>query len=442
MLPNSGEAPASPPTVPGSERPNPGATRHVGVEATRLLQERRGIGRYVRNMLRWIPAHRAEVRFTLFVKRRRDVEPMRAQLAGIDAGLPDRTAIEPVAALPETSADVVWYPWNRLDPPARHAATVATINDVASMLQLDHRWWKVLKRLKYRRRYGNAIRRADLLITISEFTAREIRRLLDADPGKIRVTLLGADDLRASDACRSASLDRLDVAGPFFLTVGAHEARKNLATLYDAMALLRSRGESVPLVQCGPRVPPGRQPFIKSAGYVDDAELATLYRLATALVFPSRYEGFGLPVAEAMSVGGRVVCADASSLPEVVGSAGLLFPWDDAEALADQLARLLHDEALRDRLTREGGERAARFRWTETARQTLTVFDEAVALRRSRLGGVRGAGPQFTVVPPASESSPLDARSASGESGKRSITSAKTVAASSVTPIAAAVIAF
>ena len=385
MVSSSRRALASSQAVSGSETPEGVATRHIGVEAARLLHERRGIGRYVRNMLRWIPAHRAEVRFTLFVKRPRDVEPMRAQLAGIDASLPDRTAIEPVSALPETSADVVWYPWNRLDPPPRHAATVATINDVASMLQLDHRWWKVLKRLKYRRRYGNAIRRADLVITISEFTAREIQRLLGADPAKIRVTLLGADDLRVSGAARSASLERLGVDGPFFLTVGAHEARKNLATLYVAMELLHSRGESVPLVQCGPRVPHGRQPFVKSAGYVDDAELATLYRLATALVFPSRYEGFGLPVAEAMSVGGRVVCADASSLPEVVGSAGLLFPWDDAGALADQLARLLHDGALRDRLTREGGERAVRFRWTETARQTLAVFDEAVALRRSRL---------------------------------------------------------
>ncbi len=387
---DAGPALASLPPGDGSADADPASARHIGVEATRLLRERRGIGRYVRNILRWIPVHRLDVRFTIFVSSARDGEGVRGLLAGVDASLPERTAIELVAGLPDTTADVVWYPWNRLEPDARHAATVATIHDVASMLQLDHRWWKVIKRAKHRRRYGNAVEKADLVITISEFTSLEIQRLLAADPAKIRVTLLGADDLRATGCGTSATLERLGVSVPFFLTVGAHDPRKNLEKLYEAMALLRARGESVPLVQCGPSVPRGRQAFVRYAGYVDDAELATLYRLATALVFPSRYEGFGLPVAEAMSVGGRVVCADASSLPEVVGSAGLLFPWDDAEALADQLARLLKDEALRDRLTREGSERAARFRWTDTARLTLSVLDEAVALRRNRL---RGAGP-------------------------------------------------
>lgn len=358
--------------------------QHIGFEATRLLKERRGIGRYVRNMLRWIPAHRPDVRFTLFVKRTTDIEPMRAQLATIDASLPARTSIEPISALKRTTADVVWYAWNYLNPPAKTAAMVATINDLAPLLQFDHRWWKVLKRAKHKRRALTTIERADLVITISEYSASELRTLLHADPAKIRVTLLATDDMTMSASTSSETLAKLGVDGPFFLTVGAHDARKNLITLYKAMTLLHARGETVPLVQCGPNISAEHYPFIKFAGYVSDAELATLYRLATALVFPSRYEGFGLPVAEAMSAGGRVVCADASSLPEVVGSAGLLFPWDDAEALATQLTRVLHNEALRDQLTRDGAVQAAKFRWTDTAQQTLAVFDEAVALRRRR----------------------------------------------------------
>ncbi len=363
--------------------------RHIAVEATRLLQERRGIGRYVRNVLRLIPAIRPDVRFTLFVRSPREAGAMRELLAGVDPTLPDRTAIEPVSLLPQTSADVVWYAWNRVEPEAHRAAMVATINDVASMLQLDHRWWKVVKRAKYRFRYGRAVRRADLVITISEFTAREIQRLLDVDPAKIRVTLLGADDLPAPSGGASAVLERLGIDGPFFLAVGARDPRKNLATLHRAMAILNSGRKETPLVECGPKDPRARLPFVRYAGYVDDAELATLYRRATALVFPSRYEGFGLPAAEAMWAGGRVVCADASSLPEVVGEAGLLFPWHDAEELAERLARLLDDEALRERLTREGQARAGRFLWAETARRTLGVFDEAVVLRR---GGVPGRG--------------------------------------------------
>lgn len=355
---------------------------HIGIEATRLLQERRGIGRYVRNVLRLIPEYRPDVRFTLFVRSAREAGAMREHLLSVDPTLPDRTAIEPVSQLPETSADVVWYAWNRVEPAARRAAVVATINDVASMLQLDHRWWKVVKRTKYRFHYGRAVRRADLVVTISEFTARELQRLLQADPARIRVTLLGADDLPAPSGNGSAVLGKLGIEGPFFLAVGARDPRKNLATLHRAMEILNRQREQVPLVECGPRDPGAGLPFVRYAGYVDDAELATLYRQATALVFPSRYEGFGLPAAEAMWAGGRVVCADASSLPEVVGEAGLLFPWYDAEALAQRLAQLLDDAGLRERLTLAGRERAGMFRWAETARRTLEVFDEAVELRR------------------------------------------------------------
>ncbi len=356
--------------------------RHIAVEATHLLRDRRGIGRYVRNVLRLIPGYRPDVRFSLYVRSARDAGAMREQLAGVDPTLPGRTAIELVSRLPQTSADVVWYAWNKVDPLARRAAIVVSINDVASMLQLDHRWWKILKRTKYRFRYERAVRRADLVITISEFSAREIQRLLHADPARIRVTLLGADDLPAPTAGRSAVLGKLGIDGPFFLAVGARDPRKNLVTLHRAMEILNRRREPVPLVECGPRDPGARLPFIRYAGYVEDAELATLYRDATALVFPSRYEGFGLPVAEAMWAGGRVVCADASSLPEVVGEAGLLFPWHDAEALAERLSRLLDDARLRERLTRDGRERAGRFRWAETARKTLEIFDEAVEVRR------------------------------------------------------------
>jgi glycosyltransferase involved in cell wall biosynthesis len=377
--------------------------QHIAVEATRLLQERRGIGRYVRNVLRLTPSFRPDVRFTLFVRSPREAGAMRELLRGVDPTLPDRTAIEPVSLLPQTSADVVWYAWNKVEPVARRAAMVATLNDVASMLQLDHRWWKVVKRAKYRFRYGRAVRRADLVITISEFTAREVERLLHADPAKIRVTLLGADDLPAPSGGGSAVLEKLGIDGPFFLAVGARDPRKNLATLHRAMEILNGRRQEVPLVECGPKDPGAGLPFVRYAGYVDDAELATLYRRATALVFPSLYEGFGLPAAEAMWAGGRVVCADASSLPEVVGEAGLLFPGHDAEALAERLARLLDDADLREKLTREGRVRAGRFRWAETARRTLEVFDEAVVLRGRGAAGTRG---QFTGVPPVSESRP------------------------------------
>ena len=359
-----------------------GRALHIGIEAGRLLKERRGIGRYVRRLLLHMPMQRPDIRLTLYTDRGTSADIVREHLTDISPAVAARCAVESVHALPESPADVVWYPWNWITVPARRAPLVPTVLDIAPMLQLDHRWWKVLKRQLYRQRYSSTVRRAELIIAISEFTASEIRRLLPVDPERLRVTLLATDHGDSQARPSSASLATLGITGPFFLTVGAQDARKNLAVLYRAMAILHARGETVPLVQCGPSLKRTRYPWLHHVGFVDDGELATLYRDATALVFPSRYEGFGLPALEAMAAGGRVVCANASSLPEVVGDAALLFAWDDADALAAQLTRMLHDDALRDRLTLAGASQSLQFSWSATADATLAVFEEAATRGR------------------------------------------------------------
>ncbi len=357
---------------------------HVGIEATRLLRERRGIGRYVRNLLVRMPQLRPELRFTLFVRSNADVQPLRDQLASLSEAVATRSTVQHIDTIDACTADVVWYPWNWLSPHVTRPARVVTVLDVAPMLQLDHRWWKLIKRMKYRRRYTRTVRDADMLIAISAFTAQEMQRHLPLDVSKVRVTLLAADDLPVVTGETSPPLEKLGIDGPFFLTVGAQEARKNLGVLYEAMDRLHASGEHVPLVQCGPSARATARPWMHHAGYVSDAELVTLYRRATALVFPSSYEGFGLPALEAMASGGRVVCANASSLPEVVGDAALLFDAHDAGALARQLTRLLRDPSLRDRLTREGLAQSARFKWMTTTAQTLDTFDEAIVRRTQR----------------------------------------------------------
>ena len=357
---------------------------HIAVDASRLLQEKRGMGRYVRNVLRELPLVRDGVTFTIHAGNGEEHPALRTLLQSIGetAG---RAPIRSTSELTTTTADVAWYPWNFVKPVAQHAPVAVTIHDIVPMIRLDHRWWKFWKRAKYRRRYTNSVQTSHAILADSAFTAQEIKRLLNPDMTKVHEVLLASDDFAPDHTDTAPMLEKLGITGPFFMTVGAHEARKNLPVLFSAMRELARRGLDVPLVLCGPGTRLSNAAgsndarWLKYAGFVSDAELASLYKHATALVFPSLYEGFGLPVLEAMQCGGRVVCANASSLPQVAGDAALLFPPTDVNALVKQLTRLLNDAALQAELTRRSIAQAARFKWRNTARNTLTAFDAAIA---------------------------------------------------------------
>jgi glycosyltransferase involved in cell wall biosynthesis len=187
------------------------------------------------------------------------------------------------------------------------------------------------------------------------------------------------------EAARRASLG-LDRA--YVLSVGTVEPRKGLDVTVAALRALRDRGHDLVLAVVGPpgwgQVPELDEPWVFRLGGVDEPTLAALYRGAAVLAQSSRWEGFGLPVLEAMAHGCPVVAADAASLPEIVGPAAPLVPVGEPEALAEALAAVVSDPTVRSGLVVSGLARAATFTWAASAAAHRRAYDAAVARPRAR----------------------------------------------------------
>jgi glycosyltransferase involved in cell wall biosynthesis len=353
----------------------------IAVEATRLQREMRGIGRYVRAILPRLVSQRPGLHLMLFAKTRRGVVAL-AESVARDPRLRDHVSVRHVREMARTPADLYWYPWNVVAPVPRSGASVVTVHDIAPVAMPDPRWLSWRKNLRWRFRFRRTARVATLIVADSAFTASEIQRVLGVGADRIRVVLLAADDFAVPSSTGDAdALERLGVRAPFVLSVGAAERRKNYAVLERAMPSVVEANRGATLVLAGPRRRSSASspdaPWMKTLGFVSDADLAVLYRNAAALVMPSSYEGFGLPVLEAMGLGTPVICARAASLPEVAGDAALWVKPDDAADLASAITRVLGDESLRDRLHAGSLRQSGAFSWDDTARRTLKAFDEA-----------------------------------------------------------------
>jgi glycosyltransferase involved in cell wall biosynthesis len=236
-------------------------------------------------------------------------------------------------------------------------------------------------------------RLARRIIAVSESTRRDVVRLLGVAPEKVDVAWNGVDSWFRPEADPErlrAFRSEQHLSERFILFLGTLEPRKNLPTLLRAYALARRQGVEEPLILAGGMgwgdLELARlvdeldlRAAVRTVGYVSPGEQASWYNAATLLAYPSLYEGFGLPALEAMACGTPVVASDRSSLPEVVGDAGLLVDPVDPAALADALARVLRDEALRGELGARGIERARRFTWEAAARATVQTYRRALA---------------------------------------------------------------
>jgi glycosyltransferase involved in cell wall biosynthesis len=230
-------------------------------------------------------------------------------------------------------------------------------------------------RLFFRRR----CRRVDHFLTVSEFTRKQCEAWLGLRDGRITVTKLAHD---SQVFYRRDPLEVKTMRGSYclpekyFLFVGAGDPRKNLVTVADALERSALRIPAAAVGWHGWSKPDASDDRIRFLGYAPDHDLARLYSGAVALVFPSLYEGFGLPILEAMACGCPVICSPTSSLPEVAGDAAMyLDDPHDGKALAWLLVNLAERPDLRTELSHKGLDRASHFSWERTARETFEVFE-------------------------------------------------------------------
>ena len=269
------------------------------------------------------------------------------------------------------------------------ARAVVTVHDVFPWSCPGTSTW--LECLIYRRWLPRLLPRVNAVITGSQVSRAGILRFLKVAPEKVALVSPGiAPAFRPAGPALVEELRRqYGLPEHYILFVGSLGKRKNLAALLHAYAHVRSAGRKEPLVVAGPArtsYPSLRQALreldlesdVILTGYVPDSDLPALYSGAELFVFPSLYEGFGLPPLEAMACGTPVVCSNAASLPEAAGDAALMVDPHDVAGLAGAMLSVLSGGDLRQDLRERGLARAARFTWERTARQTLAVYEKVL----------------------------------------------------------------
>lgn len=367
----------------------------IYLDVSAAVHRRAGLGRYAASLVRALVAIHPG-RYALFFNSERGIE-----------SLPD------LAHLPESTVSLGYKPWrmvvwlaqlarasfDRLLPgaelfhatehlllPLRSVPTVLTVHDLVFRHLPEHhkflnRWYLNLTLPLY-------CRRATHIIAVSEWTRSDLIAAYGLPPEKVTVIHEAADPRfrpQSRDAVTRVRA-RYGLPGRYLLFVGTIEPRKNLSRLLSAFEAIRAEGLTDGLVVVGKRGWLTTDFFTRLAlspakdsvflpGYIPDEDLAAVYAGAQTLVFPSLYEGFGLPVLEAMACATPVLTSDASSMPEIAGEAALTFDPRSVEEMAESIRRVLSDSELRDRMRERGLDRAARFSWERTAKETEAVYD-------------------------------------------------------------------
>jgi glycosyltransferase involved in cell wall biosynthesis len=354
----------------------------LGIDGHRLAGARSGVGRYVAELLReWADAETPFGEIVVFLPAgvETDVLPPRHSFRVHEVSGAGGLAFHWGLGRAARQVDLLFCP-SYAAPLAYRGPFVVTVHDALSALMPPHPGLR--QRLRHRATRASA-RRARHVITVSEASGRDVARAYDVPRSRITAVPNGCGAeffVPPTPALAEDVRSRYSLAGvPFCLFVGKFARRRNLPTLVDAFRDARARtGVEHALVLAGEdtvAAPLGETgDFVHVTGYVPEQDLHVLYHEAEAFVYPSSYEGFGLPVLEAMAAGTPVLTARNSALVEVAGDAALLVEEPRRDLLADALATLLTDASLREQLAEQGRQRARLFPWSRTARETMAVL--------------------------------------------------------------------
>ncbi|NOK03492.1 glycosyltransferase family 4 protein [Myxococcus xanthus] len=368
------------------------AVDHVLLDLRMVRGRLHGIARYALELARRMPVLAPDLRFSALVPP----EGLAPDLGELTPRMPLHRALAGFLSpleQPALAADLV-----KLAPDAFHATSfslplfwngrlVATLHDANHLALADQ--YTPAQSIYYRVVVGPRAKRASALVTVSEFSRDELAKHLKLSPYRLQVIHNGVDARfqPPTQAEATAFRERYELPARYVAAVGNAKRFKNLALLKDfagelpvPVVLLAGKGAVAHEL--------GLHENVVDLEELPEDQMPLFYGAASALLLPSRYEGFGLPALEAMGAGCPVLASDTTALPEVVGNAALRLSPDDAAAWRDATLLVLRDDVLRRELVELGRERVARFTWDDCARRTLAVYRRV--LEAPAPGGSRG----------------------------------------------------
>lgn len=372
----------------------------IGIDARMFSDAFTGIGRYNYELTRRFFELRPDVEWVLFLN---DPEfskfdfPDCVRKVCVNAHhYSVAEQVKFLRVLNKERCDLVWFTHFNM-PLGYIRSCVVTIHDTTISFfpgKKMGQWWR---RLAYKTVITTAVARAKKIITVSRNTRDDVVRLFNVATSKVKPVWngLSSDFGPCSEQAQSSVRKKFNLPEQFLLYTGVWREHKNLVRLIEAFGEIRKNNPEVQLVITGRRDPHypevlntvkdlGLQDAVRFVGLVDFEDLKTLYSAATVYVFPSLYEGFGLPPLEAMAAETPVVASNASAIPEVCGDAAEYFDPTSVEEMTKKISFLLSNEKRRKELVVLGKERIKKFSWDVAAEQTLKILVSAVELKKTK----------------------------------------------------------